>query len=149
MVSTCYFLVSCYYSNLVIPSQPFSCPSYLQLSLYLGFPLFDTIYCITSKVAVDPHAAYDPQDPHLDGVVDDPQKPCPDVDTEVANLEVDPALTKKLRVKPKPMCRKKGKLSKKQAKEIPCCTLTASLFPKYLSASCAGGSTCNTGSSIR
>ena len=74
---------------------------------------------ITSTVAVDPHTADDPRDPHLDDVVDCPQKPCLDVDTEVWNLEVDPALPKKPRVKPKPMRRKKGKLSKYRPKKSP------------------------------
>ena len=119
MVSTCYFLFSCYYSNLMIPSQTCSCPTYLQLSLYLSFQPFNTMNSIISKVTVGPHDADDPQDPHLDGAVDYPQIPCLDVNAEVSNLEVDHALPKKPRVKPKPIRRKKGKLSKIRPKKSP------------------------------
>ena len=74
---------------------------------------------ITPKVAVDHYAADNPQDSQPGGGVYDPQKPCLDVDAEVWNLEVDPTLPKKFRVKPKPICRKKGKLSKNMPKKSP------------------------------
>ena len=72
-----------------------------------------------SKVAVGPHDVDDPQDPHLDGAVVDPPIPCLDADAEVSNLEVDHALPKKPRVKPTPLRRKKGKLSKVWPKKSP------------------------------
>ena len=103
----------------MIPSQTCSYPTYLQLCIYLSFPPFHTMNSSISKVAVGPHDADDPQDPHLDGAVDDPQIPCLDADAEVSNLEVDHALPKKPRAKPKPIRRKKGKLSKIRPKKSP------------------------------
>ena len=59
---------------------------------------------IVSKVDVGRHVTGDPQNPH------------PDVDTEVRNQGLDPALPKKSRAKPKPIRRKKSKLYKKARK---------------------------------